>query len=491
MTTNVLLNETGTEPLRIEGEYFILKRNDISYRLLTESKSQYNGEGYLILTSNRLVIFPTKQNTHFKAIDIPLAKIYQEEYKQPLFGKNYITAKCYSVFASPLGPFTFTIWFKGNHMGTLIGAFYTLLDSLRNNQLRNHDDNVMRLLRENNFNELFAIDPEDNSLIYQIQPPPANIPKQNYQSVIVNRPPGMNNFNGQGFNYGDNRVNNINFSQINEEQIKRNYDIYMSNFIYRNPNNNGNKFVYKDPGFVYKDPNKNNKSNDDDDDDLVSPYNPEENNNNRPNNNFNNGNNIPNPFLMRNNNNPNNYVQNPYLNRNIPYNYNQNINQRNNNIQNPYLNKNNSNYAQNPYINQDNSQSNYRNNIIQVPPESNQSYIPQNKMNLNQYNNNPNQMNNPYGQIMNQNNNNRNKEFKNNNQYKNVNKGPLSGKYQNLKEENDDELGMNNQINSINDSQEIDDSNVVFENNQDISLLNQQILNEDIVPNSNVSNPYE
>ena len=60
-----------------------------------------------------------------------------------------------------------------------------------------------------------------------------------------------------------------------------------------------------------------------------------------------------------------------------------------------------------------------------------------------------------------------------------------------LPEENDDELGMNNQINSINDSQEIDDSNVVFENNQDISLLNQQILNEDIVPNSNVSNPYE
>ena len=112
-------------------------------------------------------------------------------------------------------------------------------------------------------------------------------------------------------------------------------------------------------------------------------------------------------------------------------------------------------------------------------------------MNLNQYNNNPNQMNNPYGQIMNQDNNSRNKEFKNNNQYKNVNKGPLSGKYQNLKEENDDELGMNNQINSINDSQEIDDSNVVFENNQDISLLNQQILNEDIVPNSNVSNPYE
>ena len=226
MTTNVLLNETGTEPLRSEDEYFILKRNDISYRILPESKTQYNGQGYIILTSNRLVIFPTQQNTSFKAIEIPLRNIYQEEFKQPLFGKNYLTGKCNPVFASPFGGFTFTIWLKGNRMGTLVGAFYTLLDSLRNNQGRNHDDNVIKSLKDNNFNELFAIDPEDNSFIYQVQPPCANIPKQNYQSVIINRAPGINNINnfiGQNNNY----LNNNNNSQLNEEQIKRNNDLYM------------------------------------------------------------------------------------------------------------------------------------------------------------------------------------------------------------------------------------------------------------------------
>ena len=93
MTTNVLLNETGTEPLRIEGEYFILRRNDISYRISVGESAQYTGEGYLILTSNRLVIIPTRQNTNFRAIEIPLNQIYQEEFKQPLFGKNYLTAK--------------------------------------------------------------------------------------------------------------------------------------------------------------------------------------------------------------------------------------------------------------------------------------------------------------------------------------------------------------------------------------------------------------
>ena len=68
-------------------------------------------------------------------------------------------------------------------MGTLIGAFYTLLDSLRNNQGRNHDEKVIRYLLNNHFNELFEIDLEDNSLIYQIQPISANIPRQNLQML--------------------------------------------------------------------------------------------------------------------------------------------------------------------------------------------------------------------------------------------------------------------------------------------------------------------
>ena len=250
MTTNILLNETGTEPIRIEDEYFILKRNDISYSIITDLKSEFTGEGYLILSSTRLVIFPLRQNSHFRAIEIPLNKIYQEEFKQPLFGKNYITAKCYAIFASPFGGFSFTIWFKGSRMGTLIGAFFTLLDSLRNNQGQFHSDNVIKCLKENSFNELFAIDPEDTSLIYQIQPPSANIPKRNFQSVIIERPQGMININNI------NSQNNNNISQLNEEQMKRNNDLYMSTFIYRNPKN---KFAYNNP------------NNMNDEDDLINP----------------------------------------------------------------------------------------------------------------------------------------------------------------------------------------------------------------------------
>ena len=98
MSVNVLLNEQGTEPLRSENEYFILRRNDISFNIDLESKTQYEGEGYLILTSNRLVLFPLKQNTNFKAIEIPLNQIYSEEFKQPLFGKKVYKSLLYDFY---------------------------------------------------------------------------------------------------------------------------------------------------------------------------------------------------------------------------------------------------------------------------------------------------------------------------------------------------------------------------------------------------------
>ena len=557
MTTNLLLNETGTEPIRIEDEYFILKRNDISYSIITDLKAQYTGEGYLILSSNRLVIFPLKQNTHFRAIEIPLNKIYQEEFKQPLFGKSYITARCYQIFASSFGGFSFTIWFKGSRMGTLIGAFFTLLDSLRNNQGQFHDEKVINCLKENNFNELFAIDLEDNSLIYQIQPPSAKIPKRNFQSEIIIRPPDINNFNNQDnnniSNYNINLNNNI---QLNEEQIKRKNDIYMSTFIYRNPNNN--KFIYKDPGFEYRNPNNVNNN----EDDLVNPYNPKENNNriinNLNNNNFitiqksniRNSNIIQNPYIR--NNNQNNNIQNPYMrnnnqnNNNIQNRQNQN---NNNNIQNPYMMNNNqnntqriqNNHVQNNYLNNNinnnpnnmnnindlnnpymmnnqnnmnirnpyvqNNNPNISNNNIQNLPQLRQNYDSKNRMNLNNNINNnvnnninnninfkninSNQIKNPYIQIENKPINNENEKLNNRGpQYKNVKKGSLKGQYQNLKEEeNYDENIINKENYSINNYGDFSESNIHLESSRDDNLLS-RLNSDDLIPDSNVENPY-
>ena len=393
MTTNILVNEDGTEPIRTENEFFILKKNDISYRILLDSKKQYNGEGYIILTSERLIIFPTQRNSPFKSIEIPLNKIYQETFKQPLFGKNYLTAKCNPIFASQFGSFTFTIWLKGNRMGTIVGAFYTLLDSLRNNQGRNHDENVIRALQNNNFNELFAIDPEDNSFIYQIQPPPANIPKENYKSIINNgHPPAINNFRliRQNANFN-------NYSQINEEQNKRNNDLYLSTFIYKNPKKNSFGFDYENS---YNKNNHNFKTVNLKDSNLINPYLSKENNNKI----CNNINDIFNNDIKN-----NNYINNPY------------IQERNNSLSDQF-------------------------------------------------------------------------EIIDNNNFQNINiETPLNKKYQNIREDRNNENILNNDkysINNINNYQIIDNNKINLNNYKFDDNLLKKITSDDLIPDSKVVNPY-
>ena len=531
MSTNVLLNEQGTEPLRYDDEFFILKRNDITYRI--ESRIQYEGEGYLILTSNRLVIIPTKQNANFRAIEIPLNQIYAEEFKQPLFGKNFIKGSCRPFFQSQFGNFNFIIWLKGNRVGTLVGAFFTLIDSLRNNQGRNHNFNIIKCLKENNFNAIFAIDPDDQSFLYQIQPPSANAPKQNFQSMIINRP--IN----RPINYNNVRQNNNNygnFSKLNEEEIKGNNNVYMSHFDYKKPNE---QFVYKDPGFVYKEPINNNINN-----------NISSNNINIPNNKINNSNNINNNFYYINNNINNNNINNnlkkddddddlvsPYEikkkndNNNIINNntfLNNNINNMNNFH---YVNNNvNShqniptriiiNYPQSFIQNQQNIQANVNrvdidlnspyqrkiNNsvngiIYQGNPQFNQGYPPQNNLiNQNQsINNNKqslqniqnrqinqvNQVNNHYNQIFGPLNVDNNKEINTFNTFNNriMDKNKNIGKYRQLREEIPDENDLNSK-NQLNNN-EFNESNINLENKQDLSLISHK---EDSLPD--LSNIY-
>ena len=545
MSVNVLLNEQGTEPLRSENEYFILRRNDISFSIDFESKNQYQGEGYLILTSNRLVLFPLKQNPSFRAIEIPLNQIYSEEFKQPLFGKSHIKGMYRPLFQNQFGNYSFTIWFKSNRVGTLVGAFFTLIDSFRNNQGRDHNFNIMKCLRENNFNEIFAIDPGDESKLYHNQPSAANIPKQNYQSVIINRPNNL--YNGV---QRQNNNNNENFYRLNEEEVKQKDDVYMSHFVYKNPNE---KFVYKDPGFVYKEPNNiNNNSNNNINNNMSNINNRNNNINNNINyniyNRVNNANNINNNIYYVNNNiNNNNIINNrlkldddddlvnPYDVKNKNSNNNINMNNINHNINNRNINMN---YQSMPpnipqnipprvimnpnpivqsqfinrniqYINNNNNKDDMdfnnpyqiknpnipANNIIyQSNPQFNHGYPLQNNINIPQQNYIPNvnnqnipnmqipQMNNKYNQIHGPLNENDNKIVQPNNN-KIIDNNKNMGKYKPLSEEipDENELNSKNQLNN----NEFNENSINFDNKQDLSLISHK---EDSLPD--LSNIY-
>ena len=159
------------------------------------------------------------------------------------------------------------------------------------------------------------------------------------------------------------------------------------------------------------------------------------------------------------------------MNRNFHIN---NNNDNVNDLESPYK-INNKNIAINNNINQNNQQYNQG-----YPPQRNIIFQHQN----NQYNNNQNiqikqinQMNNPYSQIHGPINNNISKIIHTNNNKSN------SSKYRQLSEEIPDESELNSKNQLTRD--EFNESNIPFENNNDLSLISHK---EDSLPN--LSNIY-
>mmetsp|Transcript_1860 Transcript_1860/g.1792 ORF Transcript_1860/g.1792 Transcript_1860/m.1792 type:complete len:93 (-) Transcript_1860:624-902(-) len=77
------------EPVRVAGEYFMLKRKGIEFECKVKGEGKFKGVGYLVLTTCRLVLINTKSKSKFNAFDLPLAHIFSESFKQPIFGANY------------------------------------------------------------------------------------------------------------------------------------------------------------------------------------------------------------------------------------------------------------------------------------------------------------------------------------------------------------------------------------------------------------------
>lgn len=103
------------DPLRIDGEHFILHRKGIEFRCEIPGMGKLNGKGKLILTTLRLVLVNDKKeggsSTDLKAFDLPFANTFGEKFEQPIFGSNYWTGKSKPLHNSLPGDVKFKIWF--------------------------------------------------------------------------------------------------------------------------------------------------------------------------------------------------------------------------------------------------------------------------------------------------------------------------------------------------------------------------------------------
>jgi hypothetical protein len=261
MSVNIIFDPKTNEPIRYDDEYFILKSPEIKYQVNSDFQGKFTGEGILYITSLRLIIICKKVvNVLIKGFSFPLNYIYEETFKQPFFGKNYLYGKCHFNPESNFGNSNFTVWFH-KPPGTIINVLFTLLDSYRNNNNRKLGNDVLKGLKENLFYNIFAIDNNDPSILYDIQPD--SIP---YQNKIGQSDIHFNNYNRPLID--ESRFQNNNPYPINNNNLIQSQ--ILPNYVYKNPGNN----QFQESQYFYK----NNPSNECrstlviDNQELINPY---------------------------------------------------------------------------------------------------------------------------------------------------------------------------------------------------------------------------
>ena len=65
-------------PLRMDGEHFIFKRDNITFEIEIDTLGRMQGNGYVIMSTQRLVFVNTDPISYFKAFDVPLLYVFSE-----------------------------------------------------------------------------------------------------------------------------------------------------------------------------------------------------------------------------------------------------------------------------------------------------------------------------------------------------------------------------------------------------------------------------
>ena len=122
-------------PLPLRDELFYLERPGIACEVISAGLETLSTSGQLILTSLRMVFIAkepkpySESNITFVAFELPLAKIRNEKFNQPIFGCNHLAG----YVNSPRNDmcFEFKLFFKTGGAGTFLPAFTRCLHTSR------------------------------------------------------------------------------------------------------------------------------------------------------------------------------------------------------------------------------------------------------------------------------------------------------------------------------------------------------------------------
>jgi hypothetical protein len=206
MAVNPPINVNGI-PFRLQDEYVLMERKGIDIEVKIPNKSSLSGKGKVFLTTARMV-FVSKNFTSdkFKSFDMPIITLSHIDFKQPIFGSNYLQFDCKPINATLPGNATVKIWFTEGGCDKFLRSFEHVCKQV-NEQRRNRvmNQNLYNNWREGYFNSNKAFyDPSDPTVVLTEQPPVFS-PDQKYfgENIYVNpvnnypvlppMPPGQGN----------------------------------------------------------------------------------------------------------------------------------------------------------------------------------------------------------------------------------------------------------------------------------------------------------
>jgi len=164
------------------NEVFVLRREAISFKI-DGPDGKFSASGVFFLTNYRIVFLKSgKVESHkgFSSFEIPMNLISNPDFKQPIFGANYMEGHVNPIITatSPVtGPTKWYLTFNRGGCNTFLRAFFPLLRSAIN-----ATGNVSALGIIGNLHQgqsAAFVDPSDPSIVYVSQP----VPSTDYQPL--------------------------------------------------------------------------------------------------------------------------------------------------------------------------------------------------------------------------------------------------------------------------------------------------------------------
>lgn len=172
MAQNPPVSHAGV-PLRLEEEYILLERKGIDIAVKVEGMKKLDGKGKVFLTSARLVFTSNNLHGDFKAFDMPLALMYKLDFKQPIFGSNYLEMYCKPLYNMIPKDAYIKVWFTEGGCDKFLRIFDVARKQVRE-QLRQgrtyHDNTYNQQIAQGFFNNQAYHDPNDPTVVYTNQP---------------------------------------------------------------------------------------------------------------------------------------------------------------------------------------------------------------------------------------------------------------------------------------------------------------------------------